>query len=326
MKQNVTGINLLKIISCFMVVSLHSIGNIATSNTYNFINPSNLLYYSSTLAIPIFFMVNGYFTFHKQPSFKYAIRKTSSLIKLLTIWGSIYYFIKNSNYTASDLIASNIMSLMQSGSAPHLWFLASLSIIYLCHPMIKRFIHDENLSHVVAFMFIICTSIDIISLIIKDPIQQYINQPMRMWTWFFYYFAGAWLSKIVFKIRPELVIICIIYIAIYEFYISRNVYSIRLAEYYYDSFMVIFTAFILMLWLKGTNVNMIADKIISKSASMAPGIYLIHPLIIRALFHIGITFQDVRYNFIFAFLSFFISEAFIYVISKIPLIKNMVTL
>lgn len=309
-----------------MVVSLHSIGNIATSNTYNFINFSNLLYYSSTLAIPIFFMINGHFTFNKQPSFNYAIRKTASLIKLSIIWGSIYYFIKSSNYTVSELIASNIMSLIQSGSAPHLWFLASLSILYLCHPMIKIFVNDKNLPHVVAFMFIICTSVDIISLIIKHPLQHYITQPMRIWTWFFYYFSGAWLSKTEFKIRPELIIICIVYMAIYEFYISRNVYSIRLAEYYYDSFMVILTAVMLMLWLKGLNVNTFADKIISRSSSMALGIYLIHPLIIRALFHIGITFQDVRYNFVFAFVSFFVSAVFVYAISKTPVIKNIIAL
>lgn len=66
-KRNI-GIDLIKIIACILVITLHSL---SPEDPIVFNNTLNLsLYYVGKLAIPIFFMASGYFVINK-PSVSY---------------------------------------------------------------------------------------------------------------------------------------------------------------------------------------------------------------------------------------------------------------
>lgn len=58
MQRNI-NIDLLKVIACFCVITLHTVGM-----DISLINSS--LYYIAGLAVPMFFMVNGYLLFSKE--------------------------------------------------------------------------------------------------------------------------------------------------------------------------------------------------------------------------------------------------------------------
>lgn len=62
-KRNI-GIDLIKIVACFLVITLHSLSPVDPVVYNNIFNIS--LYYVGTLAIPIFFMASGYFVLNKK--------------------------------------------------------------------------------------------------------------------------------------------------------------------------------------------------------------------------------------------------------------------
>ena len=77
------SLDVLKVLSCFSIVALHIFGR--KNNLLN-----GIVYYISTFAIPIFFMVNGFLLMRKKEiSYKYIVKKIYKILKI--IFFGIYY-------------------------------------------------------------------------------------------------------------------------------------------------------------------------------------------------------------------------------------------
>lgn len=80
------GLDLLKVYACFCVVALHAFGsgNLILEHSNGFtrgITLSNLFYYGSTCAIPVFFMVNGFLILRKNNlNYEYIFKKIMSIV------------------------------------------------------------------------------------------------------------------------------------------------------------------------------------------------------------------------------------------------------
>lgn len=68
------GLDLVKVLACILVICLHSLTPTSLVVKDNIFNSS--VYYSGTIAIPIFFMASSYFVLNKKDiSFYYVLRR-----------------------------------------------------------------------------------------------------------------------------------------------------------------------------------------------------------------------------------------------------------
>lgn len=73
------GIDLIKIIACLLVITLHCLAPTDPVVKNSIFNTS--LYYAGTLAIPIFFMASSYFVLNKRSiSYKYSFIRIKNIL------------------------------------------------------------------------------------------------------------------------------------------------------------------------------------------------------------------------------------------------------
>jgi len=75
----------------------------------------------------------------------------------------------------------------------HFWFFGSLMIIYLFLPVFHRmFFEKKNLHRAACLVFMgICFCMSELSMIKGYPLSMFVPQPLRLWTWVFYFLAGG---------------------------------------------------------------------------------------------------------------------------------------
>lgn len=280
------GLDLLKIFSCIGVVVLHSTRPGFNLEQYNI---SAYLYYLATYAIPLFFMLNGYFLLNKKKlPYSYVFNKIRGILTIVFVWNMLIWVIKR-DFNVNPLMKI-IGSLIQKGYAYQFWFFGSLIIIYLTLPIVKKVL-EKDYSYFVILLILIVIGIVIEMIntfIFHKPLQQYVPQTFRLWTWFFYYILGGYLGKINIQeikltklIKISFSIIFIIS-PILLFYLAKNVYHDAPAEYFYDSMIVkIVSIGLFILFLKiEKNIVLKNNELIVKLSSLTMGVYIVHTYVL----------------------------------------------
>ena len=159
MKKRIEWIDLLKIVACFLVVVLHSINYGLKSNGY--VN-GLWIYYIGTLAIPIFFMINGYLQLGRDLTYKYLISKVIKIFIVVIFWCSGIYLIKFILYDETNNYFFDVFgSLIQKGILPHFWFLGTLIILNLIFPLLNRIYKMKHFNIILIALFILNIFLDL---------------------------------------------------------------------------------------------------------------------------------------------------------------------
>ena len=280
------GLDLLKIFSCIGVVALHSTMPGFTLEQYNV---SAYLYYLGTYAIPLFFMINGYFLLNKKElTYSYVFSKIAGILTVVSAWNILIWLVRR-DFNVNPL-RKIIGSLVQKGYFYQFWFFGSLIIIYLTLPIIKKVLEkDYSYSVVLLFLMVIGVVIEIINtFILHKPIQQYVPQTFRLWTWFFYYILGGYLGKIniqEIKLTKFIIVsfsIIFMISPILLFYLSKNVYHNIFAEYFYDAMIVkIVSIGLFILFVKiEKHIVLKNNELIVMVSSLTMGVYIVHTFIL----------------------------------------------
>ena len=311
------GLDLLKIFSCIGVVALHSTMPGFTLEQYNV---SAYLCYLGTYAIPLFFMVNGYFLLNKKElTYSYVFSKIAGILTVVSVWNILIWLVRR-DFTVNPL-RKIIGSLVQKGYFYQFWFFGSLIIIYLTLPIIKKEF-EKSYSYFVILLILIVIGIviEIINtFIIHKPIQQYVPQTFRLWTWFFYYILGGYLGKIniqEIKLTKFIIIsfsIIFIISPILLFYLAKNVYHNIFAEYFYDAMIVkIVSTGLFILFVKiEKHIVLKNNELIVMLSSLTMGVYIVHTFILaRVVKYIdtSVSYNTIIILIITLSISFFISR------------------
>lgn len=311
------GLDLLKIFSCIGVVVLHS-----TRSGFNleYYNISAHLYYLGTYAIPLFFMLNGYFLLNKKKlPYSYVFNKIRGILTIVFVWNMLIWMIKR-DFNVNPLIKI-IGSLIQEGYAYQFWFFGSLIIIYLTLPIVKKLLEkDYSYSVILLTLIVIGIVIEMINtFIFHKPIQQYVPQTFRFWTWFFYYILGGYLGKINIQeikltkfIKISFSIIFIIS-PILLFYLAKNVYHTATAEYFYDSMIVKIVCIGLFILFAKIEKNIVLknNELIVMLSSLTMGVYIVHTYVLARVakyINYNLWYSTVIILIITLSISFFISR------------------
>lgn len=327
----------LKILACFLVVVLHTVTYGLEDHKENL---GQLLYYLGTLAIPIFFMVNGYLQLRREVDYAYVIKKILKIIAIVFIWNCLIVLVKFINHQEiKNVFLETVKAFLQEGYFYHFWFLGSLILIYMILPVLSKIFNNGNhlYKKLTAILMICCMLADIIiirnylvcGMVLKDEIIQ----TFRLWTWLMYFCIGGYIHNCnpLEKISQEkhFILMCLVLCVsvCYQYLFADTLYGTLYAESFYDNILIIITTILVFTFFKKLNFK--NKKIIILISSLTMGVYIIHPtiknMVIKLTKHF-ISIDNNGMNILMLIIIYGISIGISYCISKVPKVNKLIKL
>ena len=317
------NLDLIKCIACLCVVGLHAVG----MSNYT-------IYYLCDCGVPLFFMVNGYLLLsRKEVNYAYAFRKIIHILKVVFLWNlliAIPVFIFRRKLVNPFRLTFD--SLMQKGYLWHFWFFGALILLYLLLPLLHKLVHGKKRPHrAVCFVLMcLCLYMSITSMVKGYPLHMFVPQPLRLWTWLFYFLLGglfAELSAGEYRISPSVHGALLILFTIINNFSQKRVglylTHSRLAEYFYDDFSSIVWYALLFTFLLRIPIKEKAASLISRLSNLTMGIFIIHPILLTALNTVYLPQGNIATLAYWAGLTA-VSCLISYIMMKLPIIKILI--
>lgn len=279
------NVDLLRIMACFAVVGLHTVGS-----------------YLFDFAVPMFFAISGFFLLNRREVTRnYATRKIKGILKLVLCWNLVILLynvlhVENSRLNMVLYLPIDCFySVLQRGMLWQLWYLGALLIMYLILPFVSMSSCDEKIQ---AFLLCVVISefVQVVSMIQGKPVQSYICQTLRIWTWVMYLLLGGALPLICSKVKASISLrwhglIAGMYTLLtwaYKNYVGVHILgrvdANRVApEYIYDSLSEVIWIVLIFSFVVRLRLPEKAKYIISFVAPLTLGVYIIHPILIEPL-------------------------------------------
>lgn len=351
-KKRYDNIDILKTISIFMVILLHTL----TWKT-NFLENENFKTYATFFTrilcegVPIFVLVNGFLIINKEFSFKKHLKKILNIFIVLMIWSVIdiiaIKLILGESIQIKEIVKNIFLTDINNQYTGPLWFLQSLITLYIMFPVLKV-LHDNN-KKVYNYFFIIVTVFTVgLSLInnillivdskLKIDLCYYFNtffknyNPIRNGSFIFYFMLGGYLfeKREVFEKRKNRLIMFLIgiisWIAAFALaiLISKTTGKQVASNFNYSSiFMAAMMIGLYAITYKYVNKNHFYNKMIMDIGKNTLGIYLIHKILTIAGLSV-IKQNSYSQNLLFSIIIFITSYVLVKMIKKIPIIKKMI--
>lgn len=325
------NIDLAKTIAYIGVVFLHVVGKV-TDNGYSGPILGQILYNLGTLAVPIFFVVNGYLLLGKKNvTYKYSSIKIINILGVILGWNILYtilYLVAKNHF--KNPIVLTYSNLIQKEFFYQFWFMGSLIICYLLLPILNNMWHKHF--KILIGIFFVCLLISICLdfrniLIGGHPIQESIIQTFRIWTWFMYYILGGIIKKINSNKRLPVLnsaipIIALVGMLIYEYFIKYR-YHTGFAEYNYDNLLIILTVAVTFIFILNLEIPNKFNSIILFLSQNGFGVYILHLIFLKASGKI-LDLTNIWQNILGLLLVLIGSYLLTYIISKIKFLKKLI--
>lgn len=212
------GIDLAKALAAFGVVVLHFIG--PQAGAFN-----AALYLLAAFAIPVFIMCNGWFVLNKDSiTWRYSVGKAAGLIMLCALWcvvnWAIFAVVRHDLGVWGVLtpVHDFLACALQRGDDGILWYLWMLAGLELAAPIVAAIRKTVGWGPLVVTLGVLCLCIDVASAAAgatdRPSVQSVVPQPLRAWTWLFYFCLGGMLGGLSMRsgvgrgvVRPALMFI-----------------------------------------------------------------------------------------------------------------------
>ena len=319
-----TNLDLIKSVACISVVGLHAV----SMNNYT-------LYYLCDCGVPLFFMVNGYLLLSRERiSFRYVFYKLAHILKIVLSWNfliAIPVLIFRQKIINPFRLAFD--SLLQKGYLWHFWFFGALMIIYLFLPILHRLIYEKKHFHRAACLILmaVCLCMSTLSMVKGYPLSMFVPQPLRLWTWLFYFLSGGLfafekqrIQKLSLPVHGIFLLIFTLASNASEKKVGLYLIHSRLAEHFYDNLSSIVWYCLLFTFLLRLPVKDSLRTYISSFSRLTMGIFIIHPILLFALNSLFTPSGTVAVLFFWpglTIVSFLIS----YTLSRIPVARKLIT-
>ncbi|HFU4378186.1 TPA: acyltransferase [Streptococcus suis] len=324
------GIDIIKLLACVGVIILH-----VTTLAFDIDQPMNwssYLYYLGTFSIPLFFLINGFFLLNrKELPYSYIFKKIAGILFIVICW-SVMYWLVSFNFH-ENILRKIAGSLLQKGYFYQFWFFGSLLIIYPTLPYLKKLLQNIKVHiAVMILLLVIGSTIQLLNFILPAvPIQKFVPQTLRLWTWYSYYIIGGligraevvqFLTKLQNK-KIKLLTFSLVFLSPFVFFwICQHIFELKYAEYFYDSIFVKLLTVLIFISIYNIKFSTLLQKWIPFLSTGIMGIFIVHTHVIRLL----LKFMDLSkplMNTLGIIIVFVMSFFVVWVMSKIPFAKKL---
>jgi surface polysaccharide O-acyltransferase-like enzyme len=219
--------------------------------------------------------------------------------------------------------------LIQRGYLWHFWYMGALIIIYAIYPLLMRYRKRLTLIWIIsAFVGVL---IQITSYIVGIPVQRYIIQTFRLWSWIQYFVLGGLIGSHNNKEKVSIwkrAVVCILMnlsIVVYQNVMGKTFLHNSYAEYFYDSALTIIWLISIFYFILGLTLDTNVKSLIQNIAPITMGVYLTHPLVMRVVQHF-VFVDSLGMSFVYFFAVLIISSICVFAMRKIPFVKRLVEL
>ena len=350
--------NLIKSTAIYLVILYHygtlDIDTIASTSYSVYFN----YFFSgiSSIAVPLFFMVNGALLLNKDYDLKKHLYKIATISILFLVWGTITLATEapklGDHYSLSQFVKSVYFTKL--GRTNHLWFLLAIIYIYLLFPMIKA-VFDKNdfklNTYVLGLIFIFTFGIVFLTELLNISGYLLRSNTLRVveiqtFVWFnpfniyfsyslVYFIIGGWLAKDITALTVKkstcTILFLLSWLSLFLFglvktSLNHNVYNTVYSGY--DTVMTLVMSISFFIFSSKIKIkNPKIEKAISAVGSNTFGIYFIHvPLgfwltdFYRKLSVSNYFFFDLCYAFLLMYLALVVTLG----LKKLPLLQRLV--
>ena len=325
------NLDLLKVLACVGVVLLHTtMGGFKETGSWNLLT---YLYYLGTYSIPLFFMVNGYLLLGKREiTYSYILQKVKWILITVSSWTFIVWLFKR-DFT-ENLIKKIVGSLIQKGYFFQFWFFGAVILIYICLPILKKFLNSKrSYLYILSVLLVIGLIFELANIVLQMLIQTYVIQTFRLWTWFFYYVLGGYIAQFTmkelksrFKNWMKIVSILLFLISpLILFFIAKTAYHNLFAEYFYDTLFVKVSTLGIFLTILTLTLNEKRNEWIVSLSNQTMGVFIIHTYIMKVWEKL-FGFNFVGAYLLFALFTLSVSFIIVGMLMKIPYFNRIVKL
>lgn len=330
-KNRNINLDLLKVLACVGVVLLHTtMGGFKETGSWNLLA---YLYYLGTYSIPLFFMINGYLLLGKREiTYLYILQKVKWILITVSSWSFIVWLFKR-DFTTNP-IKKIVGSLIQRGYFFQFWFFGALILIYLCLPILRQFLNSKrSYLYSLSLLMTIGLIFELSNILLQMPIQTYVIQTFRLWTWFFYYLLGGYIAQFTieeiesrFKNWMKIVSILLLLISpIILFFVAKTIYHNLFAEYFYDTLFVKVSTLGIFLTILMLTLNENRRESIVSLSNQTMGVFIIHTYIMKVWEKV-LGFNFVGAYLLFALFTLSVSFIIVGMLMKIPYFNRIVKL
>ncbi|WPR95477.1 acyltransferase family protein [Klebsiella aerogenes] len=329
-----SGINLLRVLSAFLVVFIH-----VSPEAFGVMSDDwfgiNVMASISRVSVPLFFMISGYFALNTTTDIninKFLYKKTTRLLPPLVVWSVIYVI-----YNKTIIDTSTLWGMLTITPAHyHLWFFYTLIPMIFISPMLSKSIKNSNTNQLI-YLTLIWLLFSLFPSLIQalqyfingeDPILK-VGKAQLFIAMLGYFLLGGFLKELRITINTKALFIIFILSTLATIIstciISKIIKSPSQAFFVYYSPFIASGAFSLFVIFDRINIkNNRISKFISHISKLTLGVYLIHPILID-YFKINILESRSVYSLLIMTIIIFVaSSVIIFLISKVPLIKKTV--
>lgn len=292
MMKRYNSIDLLKFLCSFMVIYLHA--NI--KNQFG-----NYIYSFCRIAVPIFFMISGYFLYSNGSKIWIKIKKNFNLLISAEIFYVIFEIVKipfkKSNFTLifNELFNFKFFLTNMGEIGGHLWFIRALIYLYIIYLVLHKTKTNEK------YILILCMAILIIDPIlfqyspavlnksfnidIAEPISKFIGTAFV--SFYLGYFSNIYFN---FSKKTNIVLCCLLFtLNIFEIFIMKDKNQL------FNLITTIPFAFSVFLVFKNLNIR---ENLFSKIGKLYSGdIYIYHIFILSILNIVFANYFDIYMYF-----------------------------
>ena len=325
------NLDLIKVLACIGVVLLHTT-MIGFKDTGSW-NLLAYLYYLGTYSIPLFFMVNGYLLLGKRNiTYSYILEKVKWILITVSSWNTIVWLLKRD--FAVNPVKKIIGSMVQKGYFFQFWFFGALILIYLCLPVLKKFLNSKrSYLYILSLLISIGLIFELTNIIIQTPLQSYVIQTFRLWTWFFYYILGGLIAqfdkefiKNGFKRWMKIVAVLLLLITpVILFFLAKTIYHNLFAEYFYDILFVKIVSLGVFLTILTLSLKESKYKWIVSLSNQTMGVFIVHTYVMKVLEKL-LGFSYTGAYLLFPILTLCVSLIVVSLLMKIPYFNRIVKL
>lgn len=210
-----TGNNNKRIASIDMIKLAAMLGVIAQHIGHNYQYPADgsdtvnqLLAATGSVAMGLFFMVNGFLMTKRQIDYKYVTHKILHIIRFVCTICIIYWLICDviidNNYNWKILPGMMVYCFLDRTELSVFWFFGAMIILYLLMPVVNK-LTDRHRGFLPSMLVIMTAACFIVyEMNVKWQFEQHILMMFRIWDWLFYFLIGAAIRRYNMSELPKL--------------------------------------------------------------------------------------------------------------------------
>ncbi|TWH39956.1 acyltransferase [Dulcicalothrix desertica] len=320
----------------------------------------NYFFYGiSSIAVPLFFMVNGALLLNKSYNLRSHLKKVLYLYILVSVWSFIYSVIFIPIEGVSYSIKEFLMAwfFLKEGTSEHLWFLKALISVYLLFPFIKEFYDVPGRKLLKLFCCIVFVfsfgNLFLINLLNSAKFvfgSNYLNDnsfdffpmvnPFGNYSYtLFYFIVGAVLSEKIKSNKINVstkVLVTSFFTALFALFlygvlmtVSSNTFYDTVWNGYYSIMTLIMSASTFVFFSKLTYANDKVNNCLTIIGASTLGIYLVHRFVgaVTIPYFRGLILSNgLVLNIIYGLLLVLGSLLIVLLLKKLPLLRKIVNI